>query len=232
MSAQRLNLLLRLSKPGMEYYPGNLQSDLWQVESAYQDAGFLKVHLAPPEVQIQTIQGSKRAVIRILVEEGPLYRTGRVDVTNARAIELDTIRQLCPLQKGQPYSRVKIGQWQAKIEDAYRTMGYLRARCLPHETVDEAAKTVDCTLECAEGKVYTIGKITLTGNGPVNPVEFKRKLLFSEGGIFNPDMLATSLHFLNQARLYEPISNSDVGIKVDDERGTVDLSLRVVPLAH
>ena len=41
-------------------------------------------------------------------------------------------------------------------------------------------------------------------------------------------MFLLSLQFINQASLYKPISSSDVEIRIDDDKGTVDLSLRVV----
>jgi outer membrane protein insertion porin family len=230
MEARQLKLLLRMSPEGGAYVPANLQADLLQVEMAYQDSGFLKVHLDPPEVRIQAVGGRKTAAIRIAVAEGPRYTTGEVTVKNARALAPETLRQLSPLGKGQPYSRIKAVQWQAKVEDAYRALGYLRSSCPAHETVNESDKIVSCSLECAEGKLYSVGKITIAGDGSISPAEFKRRLLFSEGGVFNPEMVVMSIQFLNQSRLYQPMSNSDVEIRIDDDKGTVDLSIRVVLL--
>jgi outer membrane protein insertion porin family len=207
-----------------------LRADLRQVELAYQDSGFLKARVEAPEVQFQTAGGGKVAAVRIIIVEGALYSTREIAVAKTQALAPATITQMCPLQKGQPYSRARIAQWRSKIEDAYRSMGYLRAQCRTPETVNEAGKTVDCTMECTEGKPYTVGNITITGDAAVNPAEFKRRLLFSEGGIFNPEMVAMSARFLSQSSLYEPISASDVQLKIDDEKGTVDISLRVVLL--
>ena len=228
INVQRLKLLFRMSQEGREYIPENLQADLRQVEKTYQDLGFLKVQLEEPEVQIQSAADRKIAAIRIVVREGPRYTTGKVSVQDAKALAPGALLQLSPNRKGQPYSLLKAEQWQTKAEDSYRAMGYLRAQCPVRETVNEAVNTIDCTMECIEGKPYTVGKITVRGNESVNPVEFKRRLLFSEGGIFNPEMLLLSIQFLNQARLYEPISDSDVEVRIDDDIGTVDLSLRVV----
>jgi len=198
------------------------------VEKTYQDLGFLKAQLETPVVEVQSAADGKIATIRIVVREGTRYTTGKVSVNDTKALAPGTLLQLSPMQKGQPYSPIKAEQWQSKVEDSYREMGYMRARCPVRETVNEAVNTIDCTMECVEGKLYTVGKITVGGDGSVNPVEFKRRLLFSEGGIFNPEMFLLSLQFINQASLYKPISSSDVEIRIDDDKGTVDLSLRVV----
>jgi len=230
ISAGQLKLLMRMSQEGGEYFPGDLQADLRHVEKTYRDSGFLKVQLEAPDVRVQGAGEEKTAFISILVREGPRYATGTLAVKDdAKALAPETLMQLCPLQKGQPYSPVKAAQWQAKVEDSYRSMGYLRAHCPLREAVSDPGKTVDCTMECKEGNVYTVGQIGITGNSSLSPSEVKRRLLFSEGGIYNPEMLSLSIQFLNQAGRYEPISSSDVDIRIDDEKGVVDVSLRLVP---
>jgi len=227
IDARQLKRLFRLSREGDEYIPENLSADLLQVERAYRDSGFMKVKVGPPDVQVETDGEAKGAAIRIPVTEGPRYTAGKIAVQSTGVLDSASIGLMSPLQKGQPYSRTKIVQWQGKVEDAYRSMGYMRARCTANEAVNESASTVDCLLSCVEGKLYSVGKITIDGTPPAG---IKRRLMFSEGGIFNPDMLFLSIQYLNQMGLYKPISNSDIGISIDDEKGTVDLSLRVVPV--
>jgi outer membrane protein assembly factor BamA len=96
--------------------------------------------------------------------------------------------------------------------------------------VNESDKAVSCSLECAEGEFYNVWEIAVAGDGSIRPAEFKRRLLFSEGEIVNPEMVEMSIEFLNQLRLYRRISSSDFKIRIDDDKGTVDLSIRVVLL--
>jgi outer membrane protein insertion porin family len=227
MDTRQLKSFLRLSVEGTLYVPGNLQGELSQVARAYQDGGFLKVQVSPPSVQVKTVGGRKFADIRITVVEGPRYTTGDVTIKSAGALAPEALRQLCPMAKGQPYSRIKAAQWQEKVEDSYRTLGYLRSHCPVRETVNEAGKTVSCVLECVEGKLYVVGRIHITGDSSINPGEFKRRLLFSEGGVFNPEMIALSLQYLNQSQIYKPISNNDIDVSIDDESSSVTVSLRV-----
>ncbi len=224
----QLKRQLRLSLVGRPYSAENLKSDLQRVDDAYQDEGFLHVKVGPPDVQTQ-LQGSGQgtAIIRIPILEGPRYRVRDLSVKNAQVLSPESLIQMCPLQKGQPYSRTRISMWQSKIEQAYLEMGYLRARCIIHETLNESEKTVDCVLECMEGKPYTVGTITIVGDKSIDRLQFKRRLLLSEGGIFNPETLDLSIQYLNRARLYRPIANSDVEIRIDDAGSTVDLTWHV-----
>jgi outer membrane protein insertion porin family len=225
--AEQLKGLLVRSREGSRYVSQDLASDLQRVEKAYQDEGFLHAKVGPADVRIQAPDGGKTAVLVIPVVEGVRYSVGNVTVRNAQVLAPATLKQMCPLKKGAPYSRIKVSQWQAMIEDVYREMGYIRIRFSVNESLNEIDKTVDCTLECEEGRAYSIGKITLTGDESIDRLQFKRQLLFSEGGIFNPDMVTASIQYLNRMGLYKPISSSDVELNIDDEKGTVDLALRV-----
>jgi outer membrane protein insertion porin family len=223
MDARQLQSLLRRSSEGDVYTAANLSADLQLVERAYQDEGHLRVEVGRPDVRIQT-EGEKRvADIRIPISEGSVYTAGQLAVRNAQVLGQDAVMQICPLKKGQPYSRIKGSQWQAVIEEDYRSLGYIRFRCAAREDVDEAGKTVNLILECVEGKPYRVGKITVAGDESIDPLDFKRRLLLSEGGSYNPDMLILSVQFLNQMGRFRRISKSDVKIRIDDAKGTVDL---------
>lgn len=225
-SDQLKRLLLR-SREGNRYTEARLSAALQDVENAYLDEGFLHVEVGPPDVQIRGEDEVKAAVITIPVVEGDRYRTGEITVKNVHALSSKTLMHMCPLKAGEPYSRIRISQWRVMIEGTYREMGHIRILCTAQEELNEADKIVDCTVECNEGKSYTIGKITVIGDESIDPQQFKRQLLFREGGLFVPEMLTTSLHYLNRMEVYEPVSHSDVQIDIHDEEGTVDLTFRV-----
>ncbi len=224
MSAQQLKRMMLTSLEGRAYVAGNLDADLRRIEQAYRDEGFLEAKVGPPEVNLQTAGNGKIAAIRIPVVEGARFALKEAAIRNVQVLPASSLMQMSPLQKGQPYSRVRIAQWQAKIEEAYRSMGYLRAHCNAQETLHEADSTVDCVLDCEEGKLYSVGKINVIGDASIDRLQFKRRILVSEGGVFNPDNLALSIQFLNEMRLYKPISYSDVEIAIDDAKGTVNLT--------
>lgn len=224
VDAGRLRSQLHMSREGGWYQPDTLGMELQNVVSFYRDEGYLRAKVGPPSVVFQTdpVKG-RTAVIRVPISEGPLFSVGRIAVKNVQAFSPATLMQMCPLRTGQAYSRKKIAEWQDRIKDGYHTMGHIRFEATVREEIHELQKAVDCTLECKEGTAYSVGKITVVGDESINRADFKRHLLVGEGGLYNPELIYLSIQFLNQMNIYRPISDSDIEIKIDDAKGTVDL---------
>lgn len=232
VSAAQLKSAMRHCAVGREFSDAALNADLRQIEKIYRDLGFIKVQLPAADIRSRPVEKENAVSIRIVIKEGPRYVAGKVAIKGAVALDPETLMQICPVQKNQPYSSEKAAQWQFKVEDAYRAMGYVKVQCPIRETVNESGRTVDCTMTCVEGRVYSVGKINILGGGSINPLDVKKRLLFSEGGLYNPEMLSLSIQYLNQMRLYSPISFSDINLSYDDENGIVNVTLRVVPRAQ
>jgi outer membrane protein insertion porin family len=227
IATKQLKQQLILSFEGGRYTAETLKADLQRVEKLYQDEGFLDAKIGPPDVRIQKSAAGEGAYIRIPTKEGPQYVTGRVSVGNAEVLDPQTLLQMGPVQKGQPYRRTQIIQWQARIEEAYHSLGHLRAACRAQESLNAKDRIVDCVLNCVAGKPYSVGKITIIGDESIDRSQFRRRLLISEGGIFNHDNLVLSIQFLNQMHLFKPIAFSDIEMMIDDAKGTVDLTFHL-----
>ncbi len=225
--SDQLKSVLRFVREGRPYWKGRTTVDMQRVKDIYLAEGFLNVEVGPEEAEIRGEGEARTAAITIPVKEGARYRAGKIEVRNVQALSSTTLMQLCPLKEGDPYDRVKMAEWREMIENAYRAMGHIRIFCTGREERIESGKIVHCTVECDEGRSYTIGKITIVGDESIDPLEFKRKLLFGEGRLFVPEMLSTSIHYLNRMKIYKPISYSDVQMEVNEEEGTVALEFHV-----
>jgi outer membrane protein insertion porin family len=227
----RLKSQLKVSRDGGWYHPETLKMELRAVEKLYHDEGFLRANLGAPVVEFQTVQGKGQvAVIRIPVSEGARYTLGELTFKNSSGIKPAALMQLSPVRAGQPYSRSKIAQFKEKIEEGYHSLGYLRFEVTVREEIQDSKKVVDCVFECKEGNIYRTGKISIAGDESINRSEFKKQILLSEGGVYNPELLTLSVAFLNSLRVYRPVSESDVEIRIDDAKSTVDLIFHLVPL--
>jgi outer membrane protein insertion porin family len=227
ISTLRLKALLRRSQEGRPYTEERLKRDLRSLTEDYLDQGYLHVEVGVPDVQIREFGEQKAALITIPIKEGPLYRVDELSVIKTRVLPSAALIQMCPLKKGDPYSPVKAARWGHMIEETYLSLGHIRARCNIREDIDESGHTVDCTVECEEGPSYRIGKISLVGDGSTDISQLKRKLLMREGGVFNPEMLSTSVQYLNRTGAYKPISYADVQTVIHDETRTVDITFRL-----
>ncbi len=226
----RLKSQLRMIREGGPYQPDMMAFEIQNLTRFYRDEGYLLAEAGPPQVTFQDVPGKgKAASIRLPISEGPLFTLGELSVRNTDLFDGPTLLQMCPIHKGQPYSRRRMQEWQEKIREGYGEMGYLRFSARLVEKVQDLRHTVDCVLECNEGSVYTVGKITVEGVPLTEQAAFKKKLLLHEGGVYNPEMIGTSIYYINQMGSYRPISGSDIELKIDDSKSTVDLVIRVAP---
>jgi outer membrane protein insertion porin family len=230
IDAVHLKARLHVSREGNWYSPEALKLELQEVEKLYQDSGFLKARVGPPRIEYRKSEGRGPGVaILIPVEEGPMYRLGRLSIEGADVSDPETFIQMSPLRAGQTYSRRLVSEWLDKIKLSYNEIGYIRFDAQVREQPHESERTVDCVLEFTEGSPYRVGRITVTSDA-VDPVEFRKQLLVGEGGLYNPEMLAYTIQYLNLRRIYRPFGPSDVEVRIDDTAHKVDLVFHVVPL--
>jgi Ca-activated chloride channel homolog len=227
----RLKSQLRMIREGGPYQPDVMAFEIQNLTRFYRDEGYLQAEAGPPQVTFQEVPGrGKAASIRLPISEGPLFTLGELSVRNTELFDSATLLQMCPVRKGQPYSRRRMQEWQEKIGEGYSEMGYIRFSARLVEKIQDSRHTVDGILECEEGGAYTVGKIIVDGIPVPEQAAFKKKLLLHEGGVYNPEMIGTSVYYINQMGTYRPISGSDIELKIDDSKNTVDVVLRVVPL--
>jgi outer membrane protein assembly factor BamA len=230
MDSETLKSRLRHSRPGAPYEPEVLKYELRTIQRLYEDEGFLRAAVGTPSVDITGMPGgSKAASVRISISEGPRYTLASLDVRNARALSPATLRQMCPVGSGQPYGRSKIQAWVDRIMSAYHELGYMRAEVRLQEGIDDRQQTVGCVVECSEGAIYNIRRITITSLEGTDALEFRRRLLVGEGMVYNPEMLGMSIQLLNSMGIYRPMSEEDVRIAIDDAAKSVDLEFKPVP---
>ncbi len=230
IDSAHLRSQLRLSRDGGWYRPDVLKVELDSVERYYQEQGYLRAKVGSPQVAFQELPGKGQvAVIRVPVSEGPLYSIGELKVRNVNAFNPSTLVQMSPVHSGQSFNRRKLREWREKVAEGYQTMGYLRFESELIENINEATHVVDCVLDCREGYPYQVGRITVLGVPESDQVSFKKHLLLGEGGLYNPEMILLSLHFINQMGIYRPISLPDVEVTIDDAGRKVDLTFRLVP---
>ena len=230
MNSETLKSRLRHSRPGAPYEPEILKYELRAIQRFYEDEGFLRAAIGTPSVDITGLPGGRNAAsVLVPVSEGPRYTLASLEVRNARALSPATLRQMCPVGSGQPYGRRRIQAWVDRIMSAYHELGYMRAEVKLKEDIDDRQQSVGCVVECSEGAIYNVRRITITSLEDADAREFRRRLLVGEGMVYNPEMLVMSLQLLNSMGIYRPMSEEDVRVTVDDAAKSVDLEFNPVP---
>lgn len=223
-----LRKVFRHVREGGVYSAEALRFDAGRLEEYYRDQGYLRVSVGecPVEERPQP-DGTTAVAIRVPISEGPRYLLKSLEVRGAESLSSESLLQMAPLRTGEPFSRRRLEEWRAKIAESYQSMGYLRFRGELNQKDDDLRHTVAVELACTEGDVYRVRKISVIGDESVDVTEFRRKILVGEGGVYNPEMVILTLQLLNELRIYKPLTQSDVKIRIDDDAHAVDVEFRV-----
>jgi len=232
LDSSRLRSRMRQARQGARYHPEILKLELQDLERFCREEGFLRAAVDRPSLEFSEVAGrGKMVAVRVPIAEGPRYALGKLEVRNVHALSVDTLLQMSPLQRGMPYSRGRLSAWIGKVTEAYYSLGHLRVQATLREAVDDARHVVDCTLDCIEGDVYRVRAIRVVGldSGEATQ-DFLRRLLVGTDMPYNPEMLAVSLHLLNQMGRYQPMTEEQVRVTIDEVTRSVDLEFHPVML--
>ena len=87
---------------------------------------------------------------------------------------------------------------------------------------------VDVTITIDEGKQFTLRRLEFSGNTFTRDKVMRREFLLNEGDIYNQNFLDISVARLNQTQYFDPVDkDQDVEIRTDEEKGDVDLIVKV-----
>ena len=172
--------------------------------------------------------------IRVPVTEGKVYRVGDLKVEGNSIFSEQLILAYVGLKKGEIADGKRLQD--AVYEDLkkeYGKQGFVQyAAEFDPQFKDNPAKPeegiVDITITIDEGKQFTLRRLEFTGNTFTRDKVMRREFLINEGDIYNQGYLDISVARLNQTQYFDPIDkDQDVEIRTDEEKGDVDLIVKV-----
>jgi outer membrane protein insertion porin family len=172
--------------------------------------------------------------IIIPVSEGKLYRVGELKVEGASIFSEQQLLSYIGLKKGEVADGKRLRDAvNEDLKKLYGSQGFVNFAAEPEaEYRDDPAHPdagiVDITLKIDEGKQYTLRRLEFSGNTFTRDKVMRREFLLNEGDIYNQNFLEISVARLNQTQYFDPIDkDQDVEIRTDDEKGDVDLNVKV-----
>ncbi len=172
--------------------------------------------------------------IRVPITEGKVYRVGELKVEGNSIFSEQLILAFVGLKKGEIADGKRLQD--AIYEDLkkqYGGQGFVQYTAeFDPQFKDNPAKPdegiVDITITIEEGKQFTLRRLEFTGNTFTRDKVMRREVLINEGDIYNQGYLDISVARLNQTQYFDPIDkDQDVEIRTDEEKGDVDLIVKV-----
>lgn len=172
--------------------------------------------------------------IKIPITEGKVFRVGELKVEGNSIFSEQQILGYIGLKKGEIANGKRLQD--AVYEDLkklYGSQGFVQYNAdFDPEFKDSPTNPnegiVDLTIKIDEGKQFTLRRLEFTGNTFTRDKVMRREFLLNEGDIYNQNYLEISLARLNQTQYFDPVDkDQDVEIRTDEEKGDVDLIVKV-----
>ena len=196
-----------------------LEQDLNAVKEYYQDHGYIDVEVK--EVRRERARG--RMTIVVVLQEGPLYRVGKIRITGTKAAPAEKVRALLKMKEGSVYSPKQIREDSKKIADAYGSGGYVDLQVTP-QGVPAGENRIDVHYDIQEGGPSFVQRINIVGNTRTKDKVIRREVLIAPGDILNSVRVETTKKRLENLGYFEKVETfpEDTGVA-----GRKDLTIQV-----
>jgi outer membrane protein insertion porin family len=207
---------------------GELEKGLERLREFLSAHGYLEPRIGKPQVE----ESGVGVIVRVRLEEGPLYRLGEVKVTGDTVFSEEQIIQALDIKQGDPFSGEAVRTWFEKLKHIYASQGYINWTPIPRQVLKAASSespegAVDLAIDMEEGSRFLIRRIEFTGNSLAGEQLLRQQLQIREGEIFVPTSLETSLEQINQLNLFEKMRSEDVDLRLDMAGGQLDI---IIPI--
>jgi outer membrane protein insertion porin family len=233
-SSSKLRGLMKVSEKGMfSIFTGSgvldeeaLEDDRKRIEGFYYDNGYVRVKVGVPQIDVS--KDRKTIKINISIDEGSLYKIGKIDFTG------DVIfpkAELAKALKSKPGNTFRASLYQGDVltlSDRYQDKGYAFCEVTPLSEIDDNARTLSIVYEISKGQEVYVNRINILGNVRTRDKVIRRELRVAEGDRFSSTNIARSKKRLTNTTYFKEIDFKTV--KTDEpDRVNLDISVEEKP---
>ena len=225
METTEMNFLSFL-KTSDVYDPDKITADLERVRRYYLKNGYADFRIVSSDATYDPAQ--KGFVINVVVEEGPQYRIGGINV-ESRLAEVDgnTLRDKIRVSPGDIYDGTLVEKSVEGMSKEASRRGYAFNQVRPRGNRDMASQTVNLDFIVEDGPRVYVEKIVVRGNTRTRDYVIRREFDMTEGDAYNRVLVdkaerrLNNLGFFKKVRITnEPGSAPDrvvVNVDVEDQ---------------
>lgn len=196
-------LLSFITESGI-YKEEALRRDLLRLRLFYEDHGYVRVQVAEPIIREDRERGELH--ITIPIQEGSRYRVKQIIIRGGdETISAAELRKELRLREGEFFSRSLLIKDVERIADLYAARGYAFVDVNTSTDTDDAAKTVDVTLEISRGRRVFVGKIKVKGNTRTRDKVIRREFRVGEGEIYDIKKIKLSRFRLERLGYFDQV---------------------------
>lgn len=205
-----------------------------QVRPIFQQKGFLRAKLGPPQVRLSSNPNEKlpeQIPVFVPIDPGTVYRWKEAEWNGNSVLAAKALSDTVGFKAGDIADGLAIEAGWDRVREEYGHHGYLEAKVEPLPVYDDQAHTIGYKVRVEEGKPYRFSNLVLTGLSLTAEKRLRDAWPISQGEIFDKTKYEQFLITL-QAHHEEvfrdlPLHYDTVGhwLQNDDAKGTVDVLL-------
>ena len=218
-------------KEGYFARPSLFTQDVAAILALYAEKGYTQAQV---DVRKTPVGKEHTIVVSYVITEGRKIKIRHIDFLGNGALESAQLRKSMDSKenkwwRGGDFKPATVDEDLKKIKELYGTRGYLDAEVrVEREEKVKGGKALDLYIRVKEGRQYTLGTLTWSGNKVVTDDEIKKYVIIKEGDPFALDQIEMLQNFINSRYAEQGYIWSRV-IPERKMRGRrIDLSLAIV----
>lgn len=179
-----------------------IKQDAQRIGSFYNNKGFLEVKIGDPVIE----QDKEGLTLKFVVEEGPRFMVGTVDVTGDLLEDKSDILGLLAIRNEKFLNGQVLRDDIMKLTDYYAESGYAFANIRPSTQKAPSGNRIDVNYRISKGNLVYIDRITINGNSRTRDNVIRRELRIAEGGVFDSKAIRQSTQALQRLSYFEEVN--------------------------
>ncbi|TFH68877.1 outer membrane protein assembly factor BamA [Gammaproteobacteria bacterium LSUCC0057] len=193
-----------------KYAREKLSGDIDSLESWYLDRGYLKFQVRSTQVSVSPDKTS--VYITINIDEGDIYKVGKVELAGELVIPEEQIRQLILMREGMTFSQALMTSSSEFITRRLGNDGYTFAEVKGYPDVDEETGTAKVTFLVTPGMRAYVRRIEFRGNSKTADEVLRREMRQMEGGSANTALIEHSKLRLERLGFFKEVNSETVPV--------------------
>ncbi len=197
--------------------------------SLLQSKGFWKAKV----IEINsTVRDGVRAV-QIVVDEGPRYRIGKVEIEGNEVLSKNEILGMWGQHSGEVADGTKLQDLvYEKLKEKYDDLGFVHYNAdFEPDFVEPRGRRVDglvnVTITIDEGRQFKVRRVIFLGVSEEEEESLRKQFLLKSGDLYGTRKAQNALDALNETGRFVPVevNGSNVEIRSDEEAADIDLAI-------
>lgn len=210
-----------------KYSRERLSGDLETLSSYYMDRGYVNFNIA--STQVSVTPDKSKVYVAINVDEGDVYKVGKVELAGDLKATEDDLRKLLLVQPGQTFSRQLVTLTNELITKRLGNDGYTFAKVNGVPSVNAKDNTVDITFYIDPGARAYVRRINFYGNVKTRDQVLRREMRQMEGAWANGQLIENSKVRLERLGFFKGVNVETVKVPGTDDQIDVNYTVEEQP---